>query len=89
MPNVRTPRQPPGDGLVPLTVQVTPFLRTLLNGRAEQEGRSISYVARDALQRHLAPEPPVCEGVWCPTCGAGPRDADHCARCPLSASPTP
>jgi predicted transcriptional regulator len=58
MTHVRTPRQPPSDGLVPLTVQVTPELKQALADLAYAGRRSVSYCAREALQRYLAVEAP-------------------------------
>jgi hypothetical protein len=53
----RTPRQTPGAGLVSLTVHVPLELKAELFVRATIEKRSVSYVARDALQRYLFPPP--------------------------------
>ncbi len=59
MTHVRLPRQPPGDGLTPVTVRLTTEEKDALWQRAEQEGRSVSYVAREALQRYLRPAEPT------------------------------
>lgn len=52
-PHTRTPRQPPGEHLVLLSVRVPEWLRDILQGRAEEDERSLSQTARTLIERAL------------------------------------
>lgn len=54
MTTLRTPRQPPGRELRPLTVQLDPDTHQQLRTLAAQEQRTISALARLAIEAYLA-----------------------------------
>lgn len=49
-PDNRTPREPPGEGLVPITVLIPPSLKAELDEASAKANRSLSYTARMAIE---------------------------------------
>lgn len=57
MTTLRTPRQAPGRELRPLTVQLDADTHQRLKAKAERWNRSVSYLAREAIEASVATGP--------------------------------